>query len=110
MLTLLPDLFAIGVVVLIGTVIIGIPYSISVSLPRAFQRGFEESLNSVDSGAGTASSTGEGCHSSRDTHFGDPESEFDRTRRSSAILECRSDALAVLGVLTDATEAEIKAA
>jgi hypothetical protein len=88
MLTFLPDLFAIGVVVLIGTVIIGIPYSIFVSLPRAFRRGLEESLNSVDSGAGTASSTGEGCHSSRDTHSGDPESESDHTPRSSAILEC----------------------
>jgi DnaJ-domain-containing protein 1 len=108
MLTVLPDLFAIGVVILIGTVIIGIPYSIFVSLPRAFRRGLEESLNSVDSGAGTALSTGEGWHSSRDTHSGDPER--DHTPRSSAILQCRADALATLGVSTNATEAEIKAA
>jgi DnaJ-domain-containing protein 1 len=110
MLAVLPDLLAIAVFVLIGTIIIGIPYSIFVSLPRAFRRGLEESLNSVDGGASTASPTGKGWHSSRDTHSGDPETESDHTPRGSAILECRADALAVLGVSTDATEAEIKAA
>jgi hypothetical protein len=107
MLAFLPDLLAIGVVILIGTIIIGIPYSIFVSLPRAFRRGLEESLNSVDGGAGTASSTGKGWHSSRDTHSGDPESDSDDAR---ARLGGRADALAALGVSTGATEAEIKAA
>lgn len=110
MLAFLPDLLAIGVFVLIATIIIGIPYSIFVSLPRAFRRGIGESSNAMDRGTDTASSSGNGGPNSRDTRSCGSGSGPDDIPRRSASLEGRADALAALGISTDATEAEIKAA
>lgn len=90
MLNFVPDILAIAVIVVIGAVIVGIPYSIFVSLPRGFRRGLEESLNST--GGNDA---------------GDPSQSTPKTK--SRVCS-RADALEILGLSPHASEAEIRAA
>jgi len=88
MLRFLPDLLALLVILVIGGVIVGIPYSIFISLPRAFRKGLEE-----------------GCRSTN-KQSREPNIEFEDRVRFGA----KAEALTVLGLSSCATKAEIKAA
>jgi DnaJ like chaperone protein len=106
MLNLVPDILAILVIVVIGAVIIGIPYSIFVSLPRAFRRGLEERLNSTTA-VGTASATQNNGRGSGANDTGDPSQSTPETKSP---VSSRADALEILGLSPRASDAEIRAA